>query len=348
MDEAHTYTGAKSIDISMLLRRFRSLFPKNKLQFVLTSATISKDRSAVSRFATDLCGVPFTESDIIFGEEDRLSTSVNNRQLDLSCFNRVAFTDDDLEKWCDALHDEDRLFDLITSSILFKNKISKAAPKVMLFNALKSSPFLDGIHKLDEVCREGPVTIDDLAHKIFKSQSDEMKRIVTWLLLLGSHARADNSVPPLLPIKLHYFLRGLSGVHVCINSKCRGEGSGAPQLKWKAVFLEERETCKYCNSKVLSLSACMHCGLPVFKIYEKAEKWQTIKPGDNNPKTHLLTFKFSAEDSEDAEVLPDENESRLIRQLCLNCGSFQEGAGLFNCCDAPQIEELTVIPNEEG
>jgi ATP-dependent helicase YprA (DUF1998 family) len=58
LDEAHTYTGAQGIEVSLLMRRIRECYPKSPLQFILTSATLSdadqESRAKVADFGRRL------------------------------------------------------------------------------------------------------------------------------------------------------------------------------------------------------------------------------------------------------------------------------------------------------
>jgi len=51
LDEAHTYSGAKGIEIALLMRRLREYLigSKQQIQFVLTSATMGDEDSAIPR-----------------------------------------------------------------------------------------------------------------------------------------------------------------------------------------------------------------------------------------------------------------------------------------------------------
>ena len=73
LDEAHTYSGAQGIEVSMLMRRLKHRLEKgaSEVQCIATSATLtSDDADAAATFAGNLFGETFTESDIIFGDPD--------------------------------------------------------------------------------------------------------------------------------------------------------------------------------------------------------------------------------------------------------------------------------------
>ena len=67
LDEAHTYTGAKGSEVTILLRRLKATLERSDIQFILTSATLgSEDQDKeVAEFASELCSTKFEESDII-------------------------------------------------------------------------------------------------------------------------------------------------------------------------------------------------------------------------------------------------------------------------------------------
>ena len=74
LDEAHTYSGAQGIEVSMLLRRLKHRLEKRRgdVQCIATSATLTENNaSAAAAFARDLFDETFDEPDIIFGKTDR-------------------------------------------------------------------------------------------------------------------------------------------------------------------------------------------------------------------------------------------------------------------------------------
>ena len=84
LDEAHQYRGAKGMEMGMLIRRLKQRLRdggrENSFQCIATSATISRkkdqdnekadegDKEAVSMFAQELFGEPFSPSNVIFGK----------------------------------------------------------------------------------------------------------------------------------------------------------------------------------------------------------------------------------------------------------------------------------------
>ena len=67
LDEAHTYGGAKGIEVGTLLKRVKAMLKRDDIQFILTSATLGDNKSnqQIVNFAQSLCSTRFEESSII-------------------------------------------------------------------------------------------------------------------------------------------------------------------------------------------------------------------------------------------------------------------------------------------
>ncbi|OPZ92595.1 MAG: ATP-dependent RNA helicase SrmB [Firmicutes bacterium ADurb.Bin419] len=67
LDEAHVYSGSTGIEVSMLLRRLKAKLQNEKIQYMLTSATLGsdKDDEDVAQFAKNLCNSDFKTGDIV-------------------------------------------------------------------------------------------------------------------------------------------------------------------------------------------------------------------------------------------------------------------------------------------
>ncbi|MBR3644022.1 MAG: DEAD/DEAH box helicase, partial [Parasporobacterium sp.] len=67
LDEAHVYSGATGIEVSMLLRRLKTAVGVKKLQYILTSATLGDEtqNKEVAEFAGNLCDAAFPEKNVI-------------------------------------------------------------------------------------------------------------------------------------------------------------------------------------------------------------------------------------------------------------------------------------------
>ena len=66
-DEAHSYNGAKGIEVASLVKRVKAMLNRNDIKFILTSATLGDKESndEIIRFGTSICSAEFDESSIV-------------------------------------------------------------------------------------------------------------------------------------------------------------------------------------------------------------------------------------------------------------------------------------------
>lgn len=90
MDEAHTYTGAKAIELTFLLRRVTALAARVP-QYILTSATLGDQQSTkdIIAFASSLTSSHYDYDDIIFAKRDALDRSHIRYQLSSSLYPEI-------------------------------------------------------------------------------------------------------------------------------------------------------------------------------------------------------------------------------------------------------------------
>ena len=66
-DEAHSYTGAKGIEVSALIRRVKAMLGRDDIRFILTSATLGDKNSndKIVEFGKNLCSTSFDDLSIV-------------------------------------------------------------------------------------------------------------------------------------------------------------------------------------------------------------------------------------------------------------------------------------------
>ncbi|GJE42190.1 ATP-dependent RNA helicase RhlE [Methylobacterium soli] len=72
---------------------------------------------------------------------------------------------------------------------------------------------------------------------------------------------------PLLPLRVHGFLRAVPGLWACLNSACSGKPAG--DWPFGAVLSERVEACPHCTGAVLELVSCAECGEPFLEGMER-------------------------------------------------------------------------------
>ena len=345
LDEAHTYSGAQGIEIALLMRRLREYLvgTERNLQFVLTSATLGDEESATAKvvqFAKDISGAAFAEADVLQGETvDEFSATLT----DFPCKEdllRIGRDELGFAAWGKALSNAEALAARLAAVGIECSDPAGRLPSRLLFDILSTSEPLKRIHRQ---CRLQPSQLLDLSNLLDMPRDTVGMRAVQWLVTMGAFARRSPDSAPLLPTRFHFFARGLSGASVCLAEACPAKEKH-PGTRWSAFYLEDRNVCQDCGSKVLPLATCVHCGLPACRVYLVDGKWQLSTPPYLAPDARVLIWAEQLEDEQEQEELLDRTA-----WLCLKCGNYAEDVDTSPCpADHPCVR-LKVLPaDREG
>lgn len=358
LDEAHTYTGAQGIEVSMLIRRLKERLHKKpgEMCCIATSATLVNDnpQEAVD-FAQKLFGENFTQDDIIMGEEsqenlpeiqepDEFSSEGTYLHPKFEQLIELVRTNSSVDSvFSEESHNQliELLFDiglikdhsLITS---FEEHIDM--PK-LLYDLLRDNPEIIRLRNW-LVMQDKPVDLEQASDYMFPSlQPEDQKTSLYHLIEIGASARVSQASLPILPIKYHLFARAPQGVWVCINPECPGKQT---DTSWSKIFSHPLANCEACGKPVYPLNLCRECGQH-FIVAETQDDGVTLKPAEEfpaeNQKTRYLTWtkiledrsigESSDENDEDDSDEPAEdlskNKDGFIQEnsinICLECGS---------------------------
>jgi len=348
LDEAHSYSGAQGIEISMLMRRLKQYLQhkESNLQFVLTSATLGNEENItkkIAKFATDLTGVEFQEKDILQGEViDSFSESLK-KPFSISELSMLIEETGGIDGWNEVLFTPDDLWKKMEEAGFIVEKPDEFSTRKILFNLLSEYAPLAKIH---DHCREKPSTVGEICNVLGVEENISTQTAITWLVTMGAHARKAPDSEPLLPMRLHFFCRGLAGATVCMNADCPNSATVKGQ-KWSKLFLEDCNTCPDCEHKVLPISTCVHCGMPAHKIYIQDSKWHKMPdPVVTEQTSRILTW---IDDLDEENFAEDENEERGIdtskqfAYLCFSCGSYREDPPDEKCCENSVVRKLRIL-----
>ena len=91
-DEAHTYSGAKGIEVSNLVKRVKARLRRSDIQFILTSATLGNDEtnSQIIDFAQALCSTKFTADSIIRAKRIAPPKVQNTIEVNMSFYRELS------------------------------------------------------------------------------------------------------------------------------------------------------------------------------------------------------------------------------------------------------------------
>jgi ATP-dependent helicase YprA (DUF1998 family) len=319
VDEAHSYSGSTGTEVAMLIKRFKSavgIKDEGCMQSIATSATLG-DRtninvvSQVSEFAQDLFSEPFQR--VIWG--DRISI---DQRLGSPYELPEGLTEDDIYE-----HFYDLILPSVNSSIQdWQEELGYLVPQQVLEDAanqardihhflwlaLRQNPT---IHRLIECLEKGPQPWNQLAQSsqlweipntldgsLPLQAVQKLEKALSNLVQIGTLAREQDNVLPLLPIRLHLLFRSMEGLYACINPKCQ-EAVVDPALsslapRYGKLYLNSKIDCDCCSAPVIELASCRKCGQSYGLTYLGEKKDLQLLPRsleavENNRSIHVLT-----------------------------------------------------------
>lgn len=276
LDEAHLYSGTLALELQLLLRRVFERCGRRPEQVLClaASATLgasdveltnffagltSKDPALVDvvrgRSLDGMAGLPEVMSSQTPSADDVLSvpsTSTIEEQNDRQLLRTSAAE-------CDALVPALAFF---TSSENVRR--ARAAcddiPARFLYLVLAGAAIARDLlafltRRMDGAEGRRPVALTDAADALFPGQVRRREATATLLGLCAS-ARRSLTEHPLLPHRLHAFVRRPDGVSVCINPACTGA------FRWNALGTVQAalgDRCA-CGARLASLLRCTGCG----------------------------------------------------------------------------------------
>ena len=296
LDEAHMYRGTSGAEVALLIRRLQARLgiTRDRLHCILTSASLGKEDDDISaiEFAEQLTGKPKKRSfKLIRGTREkrkpgRIGTA--DEAYALALLNSEQFTN--------RIHEYDKLRNNLQS---IANRLGwRDVPEVIddLPSYLYKS--LDGFGPLELVIQQisgSAKKFTEIAKLVFPSVDEEIaQKATSHLLMLANAAKVNGRV--LLPVRIHLFFKGVSGIYVCTNPKCNvkrtvgkdsilGKMYDSPKLKC---------TCRE-EARIYELLTHRKCGTAFIRGYisEKndnylwAEKGRGIV-GEELTEVHLL------------------------------------------------------------
>lgn len=344
LDEAHSYSGAQGIEIALLMRRVREYLLKKerKVQFVLTSATLGNDddsKKSVAQFGIDISGIPFEAKNVLQGEIIDDFSDILKPFPSKEILVNIGKSSEPIELWTNILENAEALAQKLSIYGINSGPVAGRTPSRLLFDIFCSSEPLNRLHKK---CQQSPTILDHLSDLLQLPTDNIGIRAIQWLITMGSYARRTPDASPLLPTRLHFFARGLAGASVCLSDHCLGKQSH-PNTSWSTFFLEDRNLCQFCNNRVLPLLTCVHCGLPVCKLFIVGEKWNLSSPPNISPDARLLRWSTSYDD----EYGDPEDETGGRRAwVCLQCGVYSEAEDKPDTCTDHDMARLYIIDGD--
>ncbi len=355
LDEAHAYRGVQATEIAYLLRRLRDrLRPKN-LVCIATSATLGDrdDEASMARvraFASDLFGEPVCEPSPITGEDSAPALVEPRVQVKPS-------------QYVDA------------AAEIGQPGGDRKAARVLGSRTLREHFERDAnLHTLRNRILRKPTLLRDAATKLWPAEPNQLA--TDGLSAMVEVLASDEAARDLLPTRLHYFIRAMDGLHVCLNPGCpaRADGhaafftsrheDGVPEGLCPACFKEGGS-----RSQLVEVVGCRRCGYLFGALQDLGPRYAQTPDheGTENPEfdTFSTELGWSAESfwtyfcvdhdlpfperSAPADDDGDNDQtSRLLDRpcemdWCVRCGNRRGASGCVCDCPDPCTRTIKVF-----
>ena len=238
LDEAHIYSGATGMEVSMLMRRvFHRIQDNRHLSFILTSATLGNNDTKICAFGSNLCaGTEFNSKCIVRAYRRRIERPKNPVTAPSGW---MATTAELLEEYVDTDSEArkaeitDRL-DSMYSGLSISNDLHEK-----MYECLSHESFL---HDVREILADNPMPVKEIVRRLNRTEED-----IIGLIRLSSYANKDRS--KLIDARYHHFVRTLEGAHVSFYPT-------------KTLTLTPRERYEHNGKRYLCfmISVCQFCG----------------------------------------------------------------------------------------
>ncbi|ETY71639.1 DEAD/DEAH box helicase domain protein [Bifidobacterium moukalabense DSM 27321] len=255
LDEAHMYKGAAGGEVSLLLKRLAARLGvgMGRFQFILTSASIPENHEPVERFFEDMAGRSASNLRIITGKEQEV---IRGSRI-LSAKDIVAATG--------AGNDADTSMMRLRR---FLSGIGQPVPESMDEQMVRerAGEELQKIERfgaLAEILRRKTMTLEEVAEEIFK---DEPEAVRATDILLNIAALALDEGRPLLPTRMHLFIRGIQSLTVCADPRCI-YAEKKDDLPLGKTFINGSAGHCSCGAKTYELATDRTCGALFLKGY---------------------------------------------------------------------------------
>lgn len=367
LDEAHSYAGAKGIEIGLLMRRLKLRLghESGQMRCIATSATLTDDDAEdACRFAEALFGEEFAPDDIIFGELNHAYIPpAKPRQPPIKSYIHPQF--DDLirnvrqKQWESS--DEMALL-LNEIGLIAEDELSLADkyvdPPHLLWEVLRGNEDLTRLRNY--MAEKGqPVEVSATADKLFHEHdlsTVQQQDALYHLVELAAMARPAFDQPSLLPARYHLFVRPPQGIWACLNPTCSKK---QPENQWSNLFAIPRKTCDVCEAPVYPLVVCRTCGQVYVRLQKEGKKYLAEAAMEDDAENHYVTWRpirknlaLREDEGDDEDTLVEQAGESVLKQsemtLCVSCQQKVRANGKCGCANkSKHIVKLHLLQKEQ-
>ena len=139
----------------------------------------------------------------------------------------------------------------------------------------------------------------------------------------------------LLPVRGHFFTRGIGGVYACTNAKCEKHKGQKPNKALGTMYTIAGKKCS-CGHPLLELVACRSCG----NMMLEGERSKGAKGTDRVTQKATVGYEAFSIEADVDEDEPQESTSRNLVRLIKNTGGHNHRNQELFPCDINQNNEI--------
>lgn len=290
IDEAHMYHGASGAEVALLIRRVLNKLEINRdrVQFILTSASVPDKKEDVCNFACDLSSQSRSKKTFVIIKGTKALLADKGSEFDpevLKDFNLDAFQGNWSAK-SQAIRDFGRLVGF-SLSCNFDDELEVCN---WLYNHLKNcGPML----RILKQTRGQATSLHKLPNIAFPDckQYDLAENAVNVLLAIAPLAKDING-NVLYSARLHLMFRGLQGVYACLNKNCNCNCHKNNALNLGRIYIDKPGNRCTCGGLIYELVNERTCGALFIKGYVNPEQFSEDCFVWNEPNQDLLETHF--------------------------------------------------------
>ena len=355
-DEAHTYSGVKGAEVSLLIRRIRTFAGKtaDEVTCIGTSATIhdKNDPNAGTNFASRFFGIDRKKVSLV--EE-----TYEDQTWAGTLYTQPPFTGDEsfLDQVIDAIEKESPEDIVKAVTILTGQTVTLSENwQADLHDHFRSSSYVKTLFEKLQKPTHLNEAIDIVAEALGRPEPDPDSAKVELLATLALCGAALKNDDPLLRPKLHFFVHGLQGAIGVLSTGREHQTSVHFYMSMERAVTEHNDRMP---ASFYNVFTCRVCGQHAMETFldglnvDAGELTGGNAEGDNvfwpagteGEGTRILfTNKFAIEDEDvDASVEDRIRNRTLTLYVCQFCGTMHQHED-HHCSNEKCARDIALLP----
>lgn len=297
MDEAHVYNGSSGIEVGMLLRRLKATLQNDRIQYILTSATLGSEDTDedVAAFGTNLCDSKFTKESIIRASRYKPHPDRELKRIPAEFYTKLA---DAINKGAD----DESLGDYADLSLVSGAGTGQDIHELLYDLILHDENYIDIRLALDQ-----PLSVREIMDRMNWTE----KQLVDFVTVASKAVRNGDR---LFDARYHTFLRATDSVFATLKPE-------------KRLFLTRQQT-HFENGErrhVFEIATCAACHA-MYILGRKNEAdciVQSAAQSEEGPRQAFL-LRDQIYDQDEDHLLEDENLKTEEYEICSVCGHIHK------------------------